>query len=103
MPKYKEINLSVGSVETLMKMSADLKEKYDEYARAGSDIFSYYDVVSPGLGIDAEAVYDLLERLNDELVLNCQEILDLGTYCETLAKRIEEKIGSKLIVKTNFI
>lgn len=75
----------------------------DDYARAGNELIGSYEALYRDLGVDAEPVYDLIERLNDELTQNCQELLDLGAYCETLAKEMEEKLGTRISAKTNFI
>lgn len=100
---YSRINLSEEGVRTLLKMASDLKDRYDDYAKAGNDLIGSYEELYKDLGVDAEPVYDLIERLNDELTQNCQELLDLGIYCETLAKEMEVKLGTKITAKTNFI
>lgn len=103
MAKYSKVTLNQESVDILLKMASDLKDRYDEYVLAGQDLMNNYEMVYQKLGVDAKPVSDLLERLNDELTLNCEELLDLGAYCETLAKQIESKMGTKLVAKTHFI
>ncbi len=103
MAKYNTINLSEESVSVLLKMAADIKLKYDEYAQAGNDLINSYEALYNDLGIDAEPVLDLLNRLNDELTLNCRELLELGSYCETMAQDYDNKLGTKIVTNTNFI
>lgn len=101
--RYEKINLSEESVQVLLKMAADIKLRYDEYAQAGNDLVNSYEVLYRDLGVDAEPILDLLNRLNDELTLNCRELLDLGSYCETMAQDMNNKLGSKIVVNTHFI
>lgn len=101
--RYQKINLSEENVQVLLRMAADIKLRYDEYVRAGNELVNSYEALYRDLGVDAEQILDLLNRLNDELTLNCRELLELGSYCETMAQDMDNKLGSKIVVNTNFI
>lgn len=102
MAKYNKINFSQEGVESLMKMSSDLKGRYDDYLEAKNRLDSYYETVYQDLGVDAEGVYQLLEMMDTELRYKCDELTALGEYCEKLAKGMEEKLGIKIVDQTNF-